>query len=928
MPHITKYLKYQVEHAFSRSLEITDCSGYNGEEVIRYFEEKCDFHELSPASVHEIVYRMSVEERLEFLLKNADYVSQNEQAILGYQKLGNNLFEGFQYKDFVRLSIEKYELFEPIITKCFFDVANVLDSDSIFKILIGHPNLFLGKDPMAFCHYFENIGEKGRGDCYTNKMKVETNPKIENRFTHLLNIYSDYISSFPEDILRDFFRIIEGKKNFKKFYIKNKNVFDSYLQSENPNFIGFYLLDIGYDKFSYFVHMQRDALNKFHFRDIYSLVSDEVLESIYLNDYEMEKLNTENTLFLGLRSDRFRNYVSNKKKDIHYEDVYPLDTFEIPIVDQGRLKRILDYYSEIAKSNFKLDGSLIELRDTDEIYSNAFFKNLFELKGNPNLDFSSTYEFFMKKIPTMILKKDTDDDTEYDILFRLLLNQKLTFRDLKMIGNYNQLIFFNRLRFLNIDAHDFSSSQLQSINMKRVRELLYRYGSYGEPNFDADEEMLFRDHKNDMIIKAYLLFGFKNANIFLEKCKDKNDLEHLIDKINVSNIPIDLNHEPIVNQKLNNLLFSDANVIDSLLENKDSSFYQYFPRLFNEWDGLDYYNKNVLSLRECIRLLEEQKIILPPRYEGIRQELRYIGSDSKTVEQTKQLYDEMLRRNSSTIPTVSGKAGDYHYEVLPYDDVKQLSVGAKTNCCFTPNGLSKDSLKQGVSSKNGRIFIVTKEDRLIAHSWMWRNGNLLCFDNIETAKGLEKYNFLSCYESAARKIVGISKDCENGEAIDVVTIGVNPHDDKIERLEDYDFYTNEVTNDSKATVMDTLPQPIEAPIYSDAKKTQRILKKGSLKLYQSNYLYYDKRINRCESYHHSKQYTDEEIQKMNLTLNSIMSRTDDTDHKCYDVTNYNDVYLGTDYAIMVDTDKNISIHNLNYDNRSTEEITQILQKIK
>ena len=39
-----------------------------------------------------------------------------------------------------------------------------------------------------------------------------------------------------------------------------------------------------------------------------------------------------------------------------------------------------------------------------------------------------------------------------------------------------------------------------------------------------------------------------------------------------------------------------------------------------------------------------------------------------------------------------------------------------------------------------------KDGKLIAHSWLWRNGDLLCLDNIEVNKNVYDYNFLDVYK--------------------------------------------------------------------------------------------------------------------------------------------------------------------------------------
>ena len=70
--------------------------------------------------------------------------------------------------------------------------------------------------------------------------------------------------------------------------------------------------------------------------------------------------------------------------------------------------------------------------------------------------------------------------------------------------------------------------------------------------------------------------------------------------------------------------------------------------------------------------------------------------------------------------------------MLDLDDPLGLVVGYITRCCFLLDGASSNALYHSAQSKDGRIFVVRKNGELIAQSWVWRNGNLVCFDNVET----------------------------------------------------------------------------------------------------------------------------------------------------------------------------------------------------
>ena len=59
---------------------------------------------------------------------------------------------------------------------------------------------------------------------------------------------------------------------------------------------------------------------------------------------------------------------------------------------------------------------------------------------------------------------------------------------------------------------------------------------------------------------------------------------------------------------------------------------------------------------------------------------------------------------------------------------------------LSPNGKAASCLEHGALNSNGRFFAVKKDGKIIAYSWMWRCGNILCFDNIELTDEYQKIN--------------------------------------------------------------------------------------------------------------------------------------------------------------------------------------------
>ena len=104
----------------------------------------------------------------------------------------------------------------------------------------------------------------------------------------------------------------------------------------------------------------------------------------------------------------------------------------------------------------------------------------------------------------------------------------------------------------------------------------------------------------------------------------------------------------------------------------------------------------------------------------------------KDFETLQRIYNYSKKRIFSSIPRIKNKLGGYTYEFLKIDDPYAMSVGILTDCCQQLGQPGELCMEHSMTDKNGRIFIVKDEKgELVAQSWVWRNNDVLCFDNIE-----------------------------------------------------------------------------------------------------------------------------------------------------------------------------------------------------
>ena len=141
-------------------------------------------------------------------------------------------------------------------------------------------------------------------------------------------------------------------------------------------------------------------------------------------------------------------------------------------------------------------------------------------------------------------------------------------------------------------------------------------------------------------------------------------------------------------------------------------------------------------------------------------------------EELQEIYNEGKQRVTSSIPRVENKKGEYSYEILRLDDCLALTIGDRSDCCQGLHMTGESCMRHSMTSKHGRIFVVRDElGTIVAQSWVWRNKDVLCFDNIEVPdkqmylhgikKGEEDHEIrntftdevLAVYQQAAREIL-------------------------------------------------------------------------------------------------------------------------------------------------------------------------------
>jgi len=415
-----------------------------------------------------------------------------------------------------------------------------------------------------------------------------------------------------------------------------------------------------------------------------------------------------------------------------------------------------------------------------------------------------------------------------------------------------------------------------------------------------------------------------------------------VGNVDVKNIILDEQGNPILNTKLMNLLFNDKEYtrMKEMLSNKDNDLYKYFPRIFSEWEMIVMNDKDK-SLKVILDFLKSDEISLPPKYYRLEGLIKFIGCSNSIVNETLLLHDQILTRVNSTIPRIVGTKDEYSYEILRLNDMESLAIGNRTDCCFTVLGNGYSCLKHSVTSNNGRILVIRKGDEILAHSWIWRNGDLLCLDNIEISKKIDCVDFFDVYLQVADELIKSSYQSEGIDScIKNVTIGFTNFDKEIKGIEQYPCLIAKTCNledkdfgtklGSNRRFVDVLPQPIEEVGYSDSKNVQYLIRgNGIFNLGQTTYIYQDDR-NDIMHYSEEDSYEENYLKVMTKKVNAlrcVKAEKENTlnSYKAIDIDDFKEVYCNDDWYVITYEDGSTESFNNSFDSRAELELKSILK---
>lgn len=397
---------------------------------------------------------------------------------------------------------------------------------------------------------------------------------------------------------------------------------------------------------------------------------------------------------------------------------------------------------------------------------------------------------------------------QYQEKFQIILDEEdikyvdLVFRRLVVANNvYKLLQFKNILSLIHFyksnDYHqniDLPKDYIKNYNVKKYRKvkklILTKLNFYTD---SLDELALiatrFLDYENIMkILDSNLQFQnnkqYSNNNntelnkkrqIFLDIYPQFKPLVEIITNLD--------GKDELYLKKVNMIIKEIKNKNDINLRYSINDYFYVFNNLYTR--GLK------ITLTKLNKAVEGIQEFLLPYNEHIKtnlEQFNYSTKGSPFLDKINgiKLYDKYRKRLYSSIPDYQNKYKTIEFGFVDMHDTAIISNGVcdgkylyqngKTySSCLTPNGAAKNSLFHGAINSNGRFFEIKFGNKIMAYSWVWRAGDVVCFDNIEVTDEILKIEaweeiLFNSYLMTANDIIRITKAEING-GIKMVVIG-------------------------------------------------------------------------------------------------------------------------------------------------------------
>lgn len=642
-------------------------------------------------------------------------------------------------------------------------------------------------------------------------------------FDKFLEIYDCYLSA--EDKL-DILLIINDKKSFKRFALKHYDTLEKEFQK--TIFIDGTTIS------------ELDMLEDFQYK-IDCLFGTGNYRAQWWCDYNLEILVDLYKIF-GENIKIFNNGIIEKYdlNQLYYlksNDLEELLVYEITSKSKGSIVQLLTAFSKhnVCDEIFeftKIDSVITTEKEINKVLESIKEKCLesfFDCDEYSRSFYSRIYnEILREKVDKLILSDENNVDDVFSIDYLRALNLLASYSKEELINSHLYLKSFkifleqflkrykepvtkevlliveqlfkraiNKKDIINILGienektlwHFYKTDEivgrfnipLEMIKESNSKQYKQLKGEWIEKNARDDRNIVFDSRENlknaEIILKLLKFFGydFSKKLICLSECKVKVVLDY-VSKKNQSYIDT---LKEVLKYDLN--LLSDSNEIDINI------FLACFDMLYTQECRNITFNRVVKSINSLSYALFPSNRHIEKNLDR----LNLVAKGDPLLEKIEgiKLYDKYRFRIDSSIPDIDGSYEELNYSMVDMHSSEILSNGignyvlpdgVRASSCLTPNGKAASCLRHGAVNPNGRFFKVEDYNGIVAYSWVWRIGDVICFDNIEvTDKLLLRENYekelFDIYQRVASELLSITKRQEN-RGVKLVILGRNKID--------------------------------------------------------------------------------------------------------------------------------------------------------
>ncbi len=420
----------------------------------------------------------------------------------------------------------------------------------------------------------------------------------------------------------------------------------------------------------------------------------------------------------------------------------------------------------------------------------SFQKKTFNRK---NSIYNKCFLIFLKQYQEKFQIIFDEEDIKYvDLVFRRLVVANNVYK-LFQFKNILSLIHFYKSNdyYQNIDL---PKDYIKNYNVKKYRKV---------KKLILTKLNFYTDSLDELALTATIFLDYENivkildSNLQFQNSKQySNNNNNELNKKRQIFLDIYPQFKPLVEiitnlDRKDELYLKKVNMVIKEIKNKNDinlrySINDYF-YVFN-----NLYTRGLkITLTKLNKAVEGIQEFLLPYNEHIKinlEQFNYSTKGSPFLDKINgiKLYDKYRKRLYSSIPDYQNKYKSIEFGFVNMHDTAIISNGVcdgkylyqngKTySSCLTPNGAAKNSLFHGAINSNGRFFEIKFENKIMAYSWVWRAGDVICFDNIEVTDEILKIEaweeiLFNSYLITANDIIRITKTEING-GIKMVVIG-------------------------------------------------------------------------------------------------------------------------------------------------------------